>query len=475
MVRRVPSAEEGLLFAGPAALAARVRSGEIHPRELVELALRRIEALNPRLNAFRTVMAEEALAEAGRASRVGPLAGVPIAVKGDTPVAGQVTTRGSRSYGPAEPADAEVIRRLRAAGAIPVGITNVPELMVFPWTASDATGITRNPWGLSHTPGGSSGGSAAAVAAGMVPCATGSDGGGSIRIPAACCGLVGMKPSRGRVSSMPEGAHWLGLSTRGPLARTVTDSALMLDVMQGTIAGDADSVPPYAGSYAEAAAAPPGRLRIAISGKPPSTLIAPLSDDQRGAWEQTAALLTDLGHEVVERDPAYGTVLFTFTGTWLRGIYEDAQTVPDRSKLERSTRQMAFAGRLVSRRQAERLRGPRRAQVSARILALWDEVDVLLTPALAQTAIAAEGGHGRSALGALHISSRFTPFTSVFNLTGQPAVALPAGFGSDGLPLSVQLVGRPEAEHTLYALAGQIEAARPWAQATPPLAVDRRG
>ncbi len=194
-------------------------------------------------------------------------------------MAGQVTTRGSRTYGPAEPADAEVVRRLRAAGAIPVGITNVPELMIWPWTASDATGITRNPWDLSRTPGGSSGGSAAAVAAGMVPCATGSDGGGSIRIPAACCGLVGMKPSRGRVSSMPEGAHWLGLSTRGPLARTVKDSALMLDVMQGTIEGDAYSLPaPSSGSYFEAAATPPGRLRIAITSKPPPGLIVRASD-----------------------------------------------------------------------------------------------------------------------------------------------------------------------------------------------------
>ena len=470
MVRRVPSADQRLLFTGPAALAARVRSGEIHPRELVELALRRIEALDPRINAFRSLMAEEALAEAGRAPRDGLLAGVPIAVKADTPVAGQATTRGSRSYGPPSAVDAEVVRRLRAAGAVPVGITNVPELMVFPWTASDATGITRNPWDLRRTPGGSSGGSGAAVAAGMVPCATGSDGGGSIRIPAACCGLVGMKPSRGRVSSMPEGAHWLGLSTRGPLARTVKDSALMLDVMQGTIAGDADTARPYAGSYVEAAAAPPGRLRIAVSRKTPSALVAPLSDDQRGAWERTAALLTDLGHEVLERDPAYGTVLSTFTRTWVRGIYEDARTVPERSKLERSTRQMAAAGRLVSRRQAERLRGPRRAQVSARILALWDEVDVLLTPALATTPVAAEGGYGRSAPMALNISSRFTPFTSVFNLTGQPAVTLPAGFASDGLPLSVQLVGRPGAEHTLFALAGEIEAARPWADATPELA-----
>ena len=165
------------------------------------------------------------------------------------PVAGQSVTRGSRSFRPPETADGEVVRRLRAAGAIPIGITNVPELMIFPWTASAANGITRNPWDPTRTPGGSSGGSAAAVAAGMVPCATGSDGGGSIRIPAACCGLVGMKPSRGRVSTQPVGEGWLGLSVFGALARTVADSALLLDAIHGSLPADISSAPPFTGSY----------------------------------------------------------------------------------------------------------------------------------------------------------------------------------------------------------------------------------
>jgi amidase len=183
-----------------------------------------------------------------------------------------------------------------------------------------------------------------------------------------------------------------------------------------------------------------------------------------------AAVLTELGHSVDEQDPAYGTALLTFTQTWVRGIYEDTLTVPDRSQLERSTRQMAAAGRLVSKRRAERLRGEVGQGVSGRILALWDDFDVLMTPALASTAIAAEGGYGRSAPAALNISSRFTPWTSVFNLTGQPAVAVPAGFGNDGLPLSVQLVGRQGAEHMLYALAAEIEEARPWAAVRPAMA-----
>jgi amidase len=474
MVRRVPSPDEGLAFAGPAAIAALVRSGELHPREIVELTLRRIEALNPRLNAFRTVMAEGALAAADQVPRDGPLAGVPVAIKGDTPVAGQVTTRGSKTYGSAAGADAEIVRRLRTAGAIPIGITNVPELMIWPWTASDATGITRNPWDPSRSPGGSSGGSAAAVAAGMVPCATGSDGGGSIRIPAACCGLVGMKPSRGRVSAMPEGEHWLGLSSRGGLARTVKDSALMLDVVQGTIEGDTDRISPYADGYLNAAGSPPGRLRIATTTKAPMGLLS-LSEDQRQAWELTASLLEELGHEVVERAPSWGAVGPQFMQTWARGIYEDSLAVPDRSQLEPATRRVAAAGRLVSPGRARKLRGELRSRTSTRILALWDEFDVLLTPGLASTAPLAEGAYGRGFLAAANLSSRLTPWTPPFNLTGQPAVTLPAGFGADGLPLSIQLVGRPEAEPTLYALAAQIEEARPWAEEKPGLAVETSG
>jgi amidase len=455
----VITADEDLAFAGPGALAELVRSGQVQPRELVELFLRRIESLNPQLNAFRTTMPEQALAEAAAASTDGPLAGVPIAIKDSMQLAGEPTTWGSRSYGPPAASDAEAVRRLREAGAIPIGITNVPELTIWPWTASDANGVTRNPWDSSRTPGGSSGGSAAAVAAGIVPCATGSDGGGSIRIPAACCGIVGMKPTRDLVALAPATEHWLGLTAYGPLARTVGDSALLLEVMAGR------------GTYCEAAAAAPGRLRIAVSRKIPPGAIASLSGDQRGAFDRTVALLAELGHEVSERDPSYGTGGIVFTQIWLRGIYEDTLGIPDRSKLERTTRRMAAAGRLlVPDRRVGKLRGETRARTSSRILALWDEVDVLMTPGLVSTAIAAEGGHGRGALRAFNLAGRFTPWTPPFNVTGQPAVAIPAGFGSDGLPLSVQLVGRPGAEELLYSLAGQIEVARPWADRRPPVA-----
>ncbi len=464
------TAEQELAFAGPIALADLVRRRELHPRELVELFLRRIEAIDPKLNAFRVTLGEQALAEAdGLAAdrSEGPLAGVPIAVKDEMPLAGQAATQGSRSYGPPAAADAEIVRRLRAAGAIPIGITNVPELMIFPWTASDANGITRNPWNLERTPGGSSGGSAAAVAAGLAAAATAADGGGSIRIPAACCGLVGMKPTRGRVSQSPVVQGWLGLTVYGALARSVSDSALLLDLVHGPMPGDADAAPPFSGSYVQAAATAPGRLRVAVSRKLQPGAIAKLSSDQRGAWERTAALLTDLGHDVVERDPAYGLSGVVFLQSWVRGTYEMAREVPDWSKLERSTRQMATAGRHVvpDRRRAKLI--AKREEAGARILELWQEVDVLLTPGLASTAIAAEGGYGRSAPVAVDKSSRFTPWTPAWNLTGQPAVTLPAGFGADGLPLSVQLVGRPGAEDLLYSLAGQIETARPWAHHQP--------
>jgi amidase len=244
----------------------------------------------------------------------------------------------------------------------------------------------------------------------------------------------------------------------------------MLDVMHGVGPDEPDPAPAFTGRYVEAATTPPGRLRIAVSRKPPTGIIAPVAADQRGAWERTAALLSDLGHEVEDRDPDYGLVQLEFLQTWLRGVYEEAEKVPDQSRLEPYSRQMAAAGRLLvpPRRRAQLLE--RRRATTARILKLWDEFDVLLTPGTATTAIAAEGGFGRAAPVAINIAGRFTPFTAVFNLTGQPAVTIPAGLSIDGLPLSVQLVGRPGAEDTLYSLAGQLEQAAPWAQRRPVLA-----
>jgi amidase len=462
----VTTEETDLAFAGPAAQAALVRRRELHPRELVELYLRRIETHDPTLNAFRLILAEQAWTAANSLegtdlTQAGPLVGIPFAVKDDTPLAGQATSYGSRSPATTHAADAEAVGRLRAAGGIPVGITNVPELMIFPWTATDANGITRNPWNPGHTPGGSSGGSAAAVAAGLVSAATGSDGGGSIRIPAACCGLVGMKSTRGLVPTAPSAELTLGLTVLGALGRTVADSALLLDVMAAA-----------AGRFTAAAerggqGSAPRRLRVAISRKVPPGLFVRISPDQKLAFERTARLLQELGHEVIERDPDYRLSSLEFTQTYLRAIHENFTALADPSLTERSTRQMAAAGRRIvppRRRDAVLAKRPR---TSERIMALWKDVDVLLTPGLARTALPAEGGYGRNAALAFDLAGRFTPWTPVFNLTGQPAISLPAGFGTDGLPLSVQLVGAYGSEELLYELSAQLELARPWAPQRP--------
>jgi amidase len=453
----VTATERDLVFAGPGAIAQLVRSRELAPREAVELCLRRIEQLDPRLNAFRVMMAEQATADADALTDLDrPLVGVPVAIKDDLPVAGQAMTWGSRSYGPPQASDAEAVTRLRSAGAIPLGITNVPELMIWPWTASLANGVTRNPWDPSRTTGGSSGGSAAAVAAGLVPGATGSDGGGSIRIPAACCGLVGMKPTRGRV---PGSGGWIALSVYGALARTVADSALLLDAM----------AQPDGESLVKAAASSPGRLRIAASSKLPRGPLTKLAPDQRRAWERVRDLLPQLGHDVEERDPDYGFKMLEFSQTWIRGIYEDSLRVPDRDLLERSSKGMAATGRVLVPERRRAALTAQRPRTTAQIMKLWDEFDVLLTPALSSTAIAAEGALNKPTAAAFDKAGRFTPFTPIWNLTGQPAIAIPAGLSDNGLPLSVQLVGRPNAEGTLYSLAAQLEQAMPWADQRPPV------
>ncbi len=378
-----------LAFEGPTRLAELVRSKQVKPRELVELSLARIESLDSTLNAFRVVMAEQALAAADALPDLeGPLSGVPIAVKDDLPVAGQAMTKGSRSYGPPEPEDGEPIARLRAAGAIPIGITNVPELTIWPWTASEANGITRNPWDTTRTPGGSSGGSAAAVASAMVPAATGSDGGGSIRIPAACCGLVGMKPTRGRVPAAT--AAWLDLAVYGALARSVSDSALLLAVMSGERGA-------CRGAASRDGCGSRSRARSRRTPRPPVGRPA----RRMGADRQAALRARARGGRARSGLPAGRR--WSSPSRGLRGIYEDSLTVPDRSQLERLSRQMAAVGRVaVPARRRQRLLAKRQSTI-ARILELWDEVDVLLTPGLSRTAIPAEGGFGKRALVAFNL------------------------------------------------------------------------
>ena len=465
-----------LAFTPIARQAELVRAGEISPRELVETYLERIERLDPTLNAFRVVLPERALAEAQQAEarrksgEERSLLGVPIAIKDDTDVGGEVTGLGVDQLNPPAERDAEVVRRLRAAGAIIIGKTNVPELTAQPFTETLAFGTTRNPWSLEHTPGGSSGGSAAAVAAGLVGAALGSDGAGSIRIPAACCNLFGIKPSRGRVSNAPAAEGWRGLAVRGPLTHTVADAALFLDACHGAHDIDAVKSPAPTESFAAAAARPPGKLRVALSFKVPPGLVAPLHPEARRGTQDTADLLRSLGHQVVERDPDYGVLASgNVTVRLLRGVADDAEKYLPLSRLERRSRGLVRAGRAFPAALIERSRRDE-ADITRRIVALWDDVDVLLTPALAKPPLRVGELDGRNWLFTLMADTTFMPFTPTFNVTGQPGVAVPAGFGPDGLPRAVQLVGRPNDEATLISLSAQIEAERPWADSRPPVA-----
>ncbi|MEB3981177.1 amidase [Mycobacterium sp. 663a-19] len=456
-----------LAFAGAAAQARMLADGELTAPELLEVYLERIARLDSQLRCYRVVLSDTARHEAAAAQdrldageRL-PLLGVPVAIKDDVDVAGEVTTYGTGAHGPAVTSDAEVVRRLRAAGAVILGKTNVPELMMFPYTESLTFGTTRNPWNPRRTPGGSSGGSAAAVAAGLAPLALGSDGGGSIRIPATWCGLFGLKPQRDRISLEPHDDAWYGLSVNGPLARSVMDAALFLDATT--------TVPGPEGEFAAAAARHPGRLRIALSTKVPTPLPARVGTRQRAAVDEAGALLRDLGHEVVTRDPAYPAALYSnYLPRYLRGICDDADAQPHPDRLEPRTRNMARAGSFFSDRRMAALR-TREASLANRVQSIFDDADVVVTPgnAAGPSRIGAYQRHG--AVWTLMAVSQRVPYQQVWNLTGQPAAAVPWDFDGDGLPLAVQLVGRPYDEATLLSLSAQIEAARPWAHRRPPV------
>jgi amidase len=464
-----------LAFAGLARQAELIRSGDVSSRELVELYLERIDRLDPQINAFRVVMAERALADADQADARRrsdddrPLLGVPIALKDNVDVAGELTTHGTSAYGEPAREDAEIVKRLRGAGAVILGKTLLPELAVYPWTESATFGATRNPWDLNSTTGGSSGGSGAAVAAGLAAAAMASDGGGSIRIPAACCGLFGLKPQRGRVSLMPYSEHWHGLSVFGSVTRSVADSALWLDVIAGRADGDAEAARPPATSFLEAAQSTPGKLRIAVSTDPgPSTLVK-VKPDVAQAVEQTAELLRSLGHHVERRDPKYGFLQPLFMPRWLRGIYDDASQLPHPERLERRIRRLAAAGKLFSLDAVARARAAE-PQFAARVGEVFRDFDVLLTPTIPTPPWPSLRFEGRSVVGATMGAADITPFTIPWNLTGQPAASVPAGFTAGGLPLAVQLIGRPHDETTLLSLSAQIENERPWADRRPSLA-----
>jgi amidase len=378
---------------------------------------------------------------------------VPIAVKDDMAVAGTPRVRGSNAHGPDEPEDAELVRLLRAAGAIVVGVARTPELTLWPFTETAHGGATRNPWDLGVTPGGSSGGPGAAVAAGLVPASTASDGAGSIRIPAACCGLFGLKTQRGRVSTAPLREVWTGLGVYGFLTRSVADSALLYEVATGE-------------PYVAAAQREPGALRIALTTKIPPGVAARLKPDQRRAAEDAAELLRSLGHEVVERDPSYGLVGRNVMLRYFGGASVEADSMARRDRLERRTRQMVRIGG-AARRLLRRAVAAQEAD-ARRINRIFDDVDVVLSPTLTRAPLPIGRYEGCGAMRTFNGAAGFVAFNPVWNHIGNPAAAVPAGFDDGGLPLSVQLAGRPDGEATLLALAAQLELARPWTDARPP-------
>src|SRR3954469_2621460 len=430
-----------LVHMGVADLAAHVRGGELSAREVVTNALERIEALEPTLHAFVEVDADRALAT-GSAIEPGderPFAGVPIAVKANVPVAGLPMTFGSRFLAEHRPGhNAYLVRRLQEAGFVIVGITNMPEFGILPTTEPRHGGPTRNPWDLGRTPGGSSGGAAAAVASGMLPVAHGNDGGGSLRIPASCCGLVGLKPSRGRVSRGPD----LGdsfLACDGVLTRTVVETAQVLDVLAGYEVGDSTWAPRPAEPYGTTVRRDPGRLRVAMTASNP--LGVDVDPECVRGMHQAAELLASLGHEVEEAAPSMPgpDALALFVGVFgplvSLGIgYGEllAGRPPGEDEIEPLSRALYDLSQNLT--SVGYLAATAQLQALARgLVAFFAEYDLLLTPALAERPLEIGdcNGLGENPLADLERSARFTPFAALFNITGQPAISVPVGFGDD--------------------------------------------
>ena len=461
-------------FAGLVRQAEMVRAGEVTPSELVELYLDRIERLDSELNSYRVVLADRARADAkaveerlaGGGADAMPLAGVPIAIKDTEDLEGEVTFWGTKAFDQPAAADGEMVRRLREAGAIVLGKTNLPELAICGFTESEGWGITRNPWDTSRTPGGSSGGSGAATAAGLCAMASASDGGGSIRIPAAFNGLFGLKPQRDRIPLAPYKEHWHGLSVVGSVSRSVADTALWLDVTAGGVAG---GPPEPEVTFLEAAHAQPASLRIAYSTKPVRAVLPPtVTDEVKGAVAEAADLLRSLGHQVEARDPKWGQVGNNMTPRYLNGVTVEVDRVPHPERLEKRTRGFGRIGRPLGGRV---LRGARRGEAkdARRILSIFDDCDVLVMPVTGEPPLDAGRWEGKSALRTLLGMSRAYPFCIPWNHLGNPAASVPMGFTPQGWPLAVQLVGRPNDETTLLSLAAQIESERPWADRLPPV------
>lgn len=471
-----------LMFRPATDLAGLVRAGEVTARELVESSLARIDELDPTYNAFIDVFHDDALAAADAVSAGDdrPLAGVPIAIKNNRPLEGKRWTFASSFFGDfLAPWDAVLVTRLRQAGAIVVGTTNLPEMGIVNTTEPRRFGASRNPWDPERTTGGSSGGSAAAVAAGMVPIAHANDGGGSTRIPAACCGLLGLKAQRGRVTPAPFGSYqFLGID--GVLTRTVRDSAVALDVMEGPDLGDvAWAARPQTPFEAQAALEPEG-LRIALTTLSPVEGVT-CQAEYAQAVADAGALLTELGHDVVEADPPWliPGLEDLFAQLWAPMISLQtgfaamiAGREPTDADLEPLTMALWKAAREVdalSYANAEiQLQGVAKAIVQ------WTaQYDAIVCPVFAEPQLplgTVDTCSDDPMTTGFHRAAGFTPYTPVSNLTGSPAISVPLYHRDDlGLPVPVQIIGQPEGEGALLALAAQLERALPWSYRRAPV------
>ncbi|MEU3019117.1 amidase [Nocardiopsis sp. NPDC007018] len=464
-------------------IAALVRSRELSPVEIAEHFLDRIRRLDDRYGAYVTVTEELALDQARNAEKrvvndtpddLPPLLGVPVPIKDLDTVAGVRVTFGSRVYSDhVAPRDSAMVSRLRDAGAVFLGKTNTPEFGSTCHTENGVAPPSRNPWDTDLSPGGSSGGAAAAVAAGLAPVAQASDGGGSVRIPASVCGLFGLKPTRGRISLGPDRADFHGLSTAGPITRSVLDAALMLDAMECHLPGDLHTAPPPpgGGTFVDHARREPGRLRVARYRDTGATGIG-VHPDVVAAHEDTTRLLLELGHEVEEIDNPGETV---FGGSYLEDFQYLWAAIASASPVDPARENELTPINRWLRERARRTTVPELMAATARLqhgtralLAATSGFDAVLSPTLARPAVPighfTSGGPEEE----FRLMTEFTPFTSLYNVTGQPSVSVPLHWSSEGLPIGSMLTGRMGGEGTLLSLSAQLERARPWAHRVPP-------
>ncbi|MBE9232894.1 amidase [Cuspidothrix issatschenkoi LEGE 03284] len=458
-----------LAFTPALELAQLIRSQQISPLDLVEVYLERIERLNPQLGSYFTVTADLAIADAKQktellttTSELPPFFGVPISIKDLNAVAGVTCTYGNpallkniANY------DDGVVTKIKQAGFIILGKTATSELGSYPYSEPVGFPPARNPWNLEYTPGGSSGGAAASVAAGLCAIAQGSDGGGSVRGPAACCGLVGIKPAKGRISKAPLGENLAGLAVDGPIARTVADAAAMLDVISGYVTGDPYWLPDPQLSFLAATKVKLDSLKIAFS-----TSIIPFGEADANCKQgvlKTVQLLAGFGHAITEQCPDFSSLVEPFKTVWQSGIA--AAGIPSAALQPLNQWLLAKNGSLVEYLQALR----QMQMVSRQIVAFFDTVDVLILPVYLHSPIRVGEWANLSVEETFAKIAHWVAPCPVANATGLPAIALPVGFDSNGLPLSVQLIGKPAAESTLISLAAQLEAANPWIQHRPAL------